>query len=268
MYPWNLFFVLLVMGLFGAVAVIPYSFALRGARVDDMPYSPLQLVLLTALQSGLMLAAAIGLGLLAAQAVGLEIPILTALLSGEPVDQLLETIVPIAVVSGAIAGGLVLALEVAIFRPRMPESIKEGAITPAIWKAFLASFYGGITEEILMRLFLMSGAVWLLSRLTNGVPTDGQFWFGIVFAALLFGLGHLPATAALAPLTPLTVIRAILLNALLGMVAGWLFWRYGLEAAMIAHFTADIVLHVLPAPFIRRGERRHAVETGAHPAGD
>ena len=30
-------------------------------------------------------------------------------------------------------------------------------------------------------------------------------------------------------------------------VFGWLYWKRGLEAAMISHFSADIVTHVLLA---------------------
>jgi membrane protease YdiL (CAAX protease family) len=41
------------------------------------------------------------------------------------------------------------------------------------------------------------------------------------------------------------VTRIILLNALGGIVFGCLYWKKGLEAAIIAHFSADIVLHVL-----------------------
>ena len=68
-------------------------------------------------------------------------------------------------------------------------------------------------------------------------------------AAVIFGLGHLPATVALVPLTPFLVVRAIALNGTLGVVAGFLFWRYGIEMAMICHFFADIVLHVTPPLF-------------------
>jgi membrane protease YdiL (CAAX protease family) len=35
------------------------------------------------------------------------------------------------------------------------------------------------------------------------------------------------------------------LNSLAGLVFGWLYWRRGLKAAMVAHFSADLVLHVL-----------------------
>jgi Type II CAAX prenyl endopeptidase Rce1-like len=110
----------------------------------------------------------------------------------------------------------------------------------------LASFYGGIDEEILLRLFLLSLLAWLIGfawHLPDGRPTLGALWLANIIAAVIFGLGHLPATAALVKLTPLLIGRAILLNGIVGVAAGYLFWLYGLEAAMLAHFSADIVLH-------------------------
>jgi membrane protease YdiL (CAAX protease family) len=41
------------------------------------------------------------------------------------------------------------------------------------------------------------------------------------------------------------VIKVILLNAVGGIIFGWLYWKKGLESAMISHFSADIVLHVI-----------------------
>ena len=73
----------------------------------------------------------------------------------------------------------------------------------------------------------------------------GLLGTSIGLAAGLFGLGHLPATAALLPLTPAVIARALILNGIPGVVFGWLFWRRGLEAAMVAHFAADLVLHVI-----------------------
>ena len=102
----------------------------------------------------------------------------------------------------------------------------------------------------MLRLFVMSLLVWLgrfLSKTPEGKPTSVVFWIANILAAVLFGLGHLPATALLIPLTPLVVTRAIVLNGLLGVVFGWLYWKRGLESAMLSHFSADIVLHVLLA---------------------
>ena len=66
-----------------------------------------------------------------------------------------------------------------------------------------------------------------------------------MLAAILFGAGHLPATALIWPLTGAVLARAFVLNGLVGVAAGWLYWRKGILLAMAAHFSADIVLHVL-----------------------
>jgi membrane protease YdiL (CAAX protease family) len=72
-------------------------------------------------------------------------------------------------------------------------------------------------------------------------------WIAISLAALLFGLAHLPATRAVGlPMSPLVIARAIVLNGIGGVAFGWLYWKRGLESAMIAHFSADIVVHVIP----------------------
>ena len=94
----------------------------------------------------------------------------------------------------------------------------------------------------------MSFLVWLgrfVSKTADGRPTLAVLWIANILAAVLFGLGHLPATAALVPLTPLVVTRAIVLNGLIGVGFGYLYFKHGLESAMISHFSADIVLHVL-----------------------
>jgi len=86
-----------------------------------------------------------------------------------------------------------------------------------------------------------------ISKTAEGKPTSAIFWIANILAAVLFGLGHLPATALLVSLTPLIIVRAIVLNGFVGIVCGWLYQTRGLEAAMISHFSADIVLHVLLA---------------------
>jgi membrane protease YdiL (CAAX protease family) len=58
-------------------------------------------------------------------------------------------------------------------------------------------------------------------------------------------LGHLPVTSQITALTGTVVIRAIVLNGIGGIIFGWLYWKKGLESAMIAHFSADIVLHII-----------------------
>jgi membrane protease YdiL (CAAX protease family) len=138
---------------------------------------------------------------------------------------------------------------------------RSGSIWPAnntepSWLNLLtAMFYGGITEEILMRWGLMSLLVWIAWKgLKQGVtlPSQGIYQGAIVLAALVFGLLHLPATAAIVPLTPVAIFRALLLNGIGGIAFGWLFWQYSLEAAMLAHISVhafSFALRLLLARF-------------------
>jgi uncharacterized membrane protein YjjP (DUF1212 family) len=46
------------------------------------------------------------------------------------------------------------------------------------------------------------------------------------------------------PLTQMLVVRALVLNGIAGVAFGYLYWRYGLEAAMSAHMGAHLVMQV------------------------
>ena len=85
---------------------------------------------------------------------------------------------------------------------------------------------------------------WIASGLPSRGFLTGAFWAAVVLVAIVFGLGHLPATSLLTPLTPLIVTRGLVLNAVAGVAFGWLFWKYGLEAAMLGHMSAHVVMQV------------------------
>ena len=116
---------------------------------------------------------------------------------------------------------------------------------PPIWMTVLASLGAGIYEEIWFRLAAMTLVAWLLKQVTgrNGSALS-ILWTANLAAALLFGAAHLPQASGLAPLTPSLIAAVLVGNGCIGMACGWLYWRRGLVAAMIAHTTADLVLKV------------------------
>ena len=258
-FNWKIFFILLAASMVGVAAVIPYSLAVQGSQLSELnlPIPTWLLISLQILQNAVMFAIVILVGLLAANQVGLGLPILEAKLQGEPVGQKIKAFLLPSILLGIIGSAFVILLDVLVFNPLLMTELGEKAATlnqealqPAAWKGLLASLYGGIDEEILLRLGLMSILVWLgrfISKTEEGRPTLTVLWLSIILAAVLFGLGHLPATAAIFPITPLVILRAITLNGLIGIAFGYLYFKYGLEAAMLSHFTADIVLHVLLA---------------------
>lgn len=241
---------LLMLGaLVGLLAIFPYSLTLTPLPAN-LPL-PLPVILLASIIQNLILfgiTTAIGLWL--GGKVGLGAPMLREWLAGDPdAPRAFRAGLPLAVALGTAGGALILLLDVAAFQPLMPLPLMALANfpNPPAWQGLLASFYGGIDEELLLRLFLMSVLAWIGCKLTRAATTGAIVaWTANILAAVLFGLGHLPATAALYPLTAIVIARAIVLNGIGGVAFGWLYWRRGILLAMVAHFSADIVLHVLP----------------------
>lgn len=256
---WKVFIVLWIAAILATIAVLPYVLELQSGILAqiELPISLPVLIALQVVQSAVIFAIAIFIGMLLAKRVGLGTPVLDSIVRGESISEKVRAILPISIGLGVVATLLILGLEVFVFQPALLKELGDSASAlslqnaqPAAWKGFLASFYGGIAEEILLRLFVMSLLAWLgsfVSKTKEGKPTSAVFWIANILAAVLFGLGHLPATALLIPLTPLVMARAILLNAVGGVAFGYLYWKRGLESAMISHFTADIILHVLLA---------------------
>lgn len=112
-----------------------------------------------------------------------------------------------------------------------------------------AMLYGGIGEEVLCRLFLVSVLVrglGLALRKRDGAPSELAWALAIVGAAVAFGLGHLPLANLLGETGPAAIGRILLLNGVGGLVFGYLFKRYGLESAVVAHAAAHLALQILP----------------------
>jgi membrane protease YdiL (CAAX protease family) len=258
-FIWKVFFILWIAVILGTIAVLPYILELQGDVLDnlDLPLSLPVLIALQVVQSAVLFGVLIVVGLFLASRIGLGTPILDSITKGESISDKLRANLPVSIITGVIASLLIVGLETAVFQPALIQELGPSAealnlqtTSPAAWKGFLASFYGGIVEEVLLRLFVMSLFAWLgsfISKTPEGKPTSAVFWIANILAAILFGLGHLPATATLLPLTPLVIMRAVVLNGLAGVAFGYLYWKRGLESAMISHFSADIVLHVLLA---------------------
>jgi hypothetical protein len=243
--------------LVGVVGILPYILTLLErlppSVADPLPslwvLLPLQLA-----QSLVLIGLATALGLWLGPKVGLGAPEIYALVRGdrEARSRIRTMLLPSALLGGLVGVAIVL-LDHWGFAPRVAASGSSlSTLHPPAWQGLLASVYGGVVEELLLRLGLMTLLVWVGVRLTRSEDVRPVVaWAAIVTAALLFGLGHLPTTATLLPLTPLVITRALLLNGIGGLVFGWLYWKRGLVAAMLAHFSADIVLHVI-APLLTR----------------
>ena len=246
-FNWPEFWVLTGAGIFGFVMLLPYLLRLLPAPTKY----PLWVALLVELvQIAILLAGAVAIGVGLGKRCGLGAPIVEAWLAGQRVGKRVVGLLWPAVPAGVIAALIVLAADKYFFSPHVPQlaQLAQTGAEPARWQGFLASFYGGITEELLLRFGMLTLFAWALGKLSHtaeGRTTPAVFWTTNLLAAVLFGLAHLPATAALVPLTKIIVLRAVVLNGIAGIVCGYLYWKRGLESAMVAHFSADLIVHVV-----------------------
>lgn len=231
-------------GVPGIISVVWLALPiLLQGRTLPMSFGTVQVISATQSLVLLAIAAAVGSGL--AHKVALDAPLLSAIAAPKsmvvPVSKLL-----IPGVVGGLAGGLLL-LVANRFTPSALVLLQDKYSLPLVTRVL----YGGITEEVLCRWGLMTLFVWVLWRLFQGgigSPSMLVMVSSIVLSAVLFGLGHLPAARAmLGALSTQITLFVIVGNAIFGLVAGYLYWQYGLEAAIVAHIVAHVVAYVVRA---------------------
>ena len=152
----------------------------------------------------------------------------------------------------AILGGMLLILSDLLFFGNYSDAIRESyAVKPTVTYILAAVVYGGVIEEVMLRLFFMSLLAFLLQKLfRKGSGTTSLLIAANLIAALLFAAAHLPATALLMGLTPMIVFRCFLLNGGLGLAFGWLYRKFGLRYAMLAHAGCHVVSKLIWILFV------------------
>lgn len=249
----NVFLIFWIAAVIGAVAVMPYQFKMLEKKMEEdrinnpdkkVPSKPV-LMLLSVFQSAVLLGVASYVGTRFAPKVDLHWYLVDNWLYGKEIPYSLPMMLVVAIIVGLLASVLIIGLDLA-FLKKMP---KFEMNFPSRKQSLLASLYGGISEEVLLRLFVMTMIVYLSSK----IGLEGSsYWVGIILAAVLFGVGHLPTALQTIGKNNVVIIRTLLLNAIPGVIFGYLYWQYGIEIAMIAHFAGDIGLHVIFGPMIRK----------------
>jgi len=181
----------------------------------------------------------VGTGLFFSRSVSLK----TFVFSGDPLGDNLQQRLQILGRASLIGVGLGTVILIVIRFVLL-------SILPEIRLRFTAE---SSLEEIIFRLFLLSSLVWIVSKIwqLQKPPTPEIFWAINALIAIGFGIAHLPQWSAITPLTPLVILIVVFLNSFGGVTFGYLFYANGLEAAIVAHFAADVMLHVVGLSFLQ-----------------
>jgi membrane protease YdiL (CAAX protease family) len=154
----------------------------------------------------------------------------------------------------ALIGGLALILPDLLFFGKYNEAIMNSyAAKPTVVYIVGAILYGGVIEEVMLRLFFMTViafVLWKLFARKEEKPTLAILVLSNIIAALLFAAGHLPATFMLIGSSPLIIFRCFLLNGGFGLLFGYLYRKYGLRYSMLAHAGCHIISKLIWILFI------------------
>jgi membrane protease YdiL (CAAX protease family) len=207
-------------------------------QLMPLQLTPIQVRLLALIQPSVLVLAFAALGVWLAPKVGLDAPLVRAWAERGPIFGALRRQLPAAIIVGLGVAAVLLAFWAIVSRQPISSPLLDFQIPLAA-----KLLYGGIVEELMLRWGVMSFLVWASWRLAGRPERVPAWcvWTGLTLAALLFAAGHVPLLLLLVPDPAAWLIALVLVgNSLPGMLFGWLFWRHGLEAAMIAHALAHL----------------------------
>jgi hypothetical protein len=251
------FGVVMAVSLFASLASVPFAARVEKQSADgEKRLSPSSFWTIII---GFELAAstlAVATGLWAGIRVGLGAPLVLRLAAGDPTAlRELRQGVPLAIAVGLGTGVAIAVLHLAL--RRLTPAGSQSAAGYTVWERLLAALSAGIREELWFRFGLMTCLVWCAVHI---VPTTSDspaiLWSANLLIALGFGVAHLGQARALHGLTASYVAFILLLNGFASLAFGWVYWRQGLLAAIVAHSCTDLILQTLAYVLDARSRQR------------
>jgi membrane protease YdiL (CAAX protease family) len=206
-------------------------------EATNIPVEPLRLWILWTIVS----VPIIGLALYLGARIGLGAPLLEGYLERGKRRNWARQVIAISVLVAVAATPFILLLN--------QDVDPEGY--PAPWKFILASVDAGVQEEVFSRLLLVTGLAWLGSliwREPDGRPTRTIIWIAILISGILFGWAHVDDKLSIPGVSTSGLVALIVVNSIFGIIFGWLYWKLGIECAILAHFTLDAVAFGIVVP--------------------
>lgn len=149
----------------------------------------------------------------------------------------------------AVVSGLVVILADIFYFVNINGVIADSyAAKPNVQFIIASVLYGGVIEEVMLRLFCLSLLSLIIHKLFDKKGERVSTWVFVtanVISALLFSAGHLPATFMMIGNSPMIIARCFIMNGGAGLMFGWLYRKYGLRYSMLAHAGCHVVMKLV-----------------------
>jgi hypothetical protein len=198
------------------------------------------------LNAALLLAVLVGLGTVAAREVGLYSVFAPQIqISGRTRDHVFHW-VQAAILLGGAMGAAQILFDLWFWSLIPPDHalLLRHAAQLSAQSPFTRLLFQAMTEELMLRWGLMSGLLWVLALVFHqkkGKPTRPIVWAAIIGVSVLSVVGQMPAILHAMSTDPAAIllVRTMMISAFAGIAYGWLFWKHGLESAVLAHMIAQ-----------------------------
>ncbi|XFA98658.1 type II CAAX prenyl endopeptidase Rce1 family protein [Candidatus Izemoplasma sp. B36] len=150
-----------------------------------------------------------------------------------------------AIIIGLFSGAFIVLMDVYVFSEFLPSA--EGEYQINVLYLFSGLLYGGIVEELMIRLFLLTFTVVILNKVSK-LKSDVITWIAIIITSVIFAAGHLPAAILTLGSDFVIIIRVMILNFIPGILFGYIYTKHGLLYSMSAHMFSHVFMQLVFLP--------------------
>jgi len=247
-YPWKGF--LIFLGIFLLSVATQFPVLIDQAELlnrhlgDPFAYNPPQFAIIALAQPLLLGVVAVYGGHRYAKRVKLRSLINEKVENEELVDlgrkrYTLKESIPFIVVFSIAIALLHLGFDV-IFQNWLPAAYQPNFVLPNVAQGISNIFYSGLVQEVLLRWGIMTTIIYVLSSKGQDL-NKWVYLVGIIFTAILFAFAQSSAIS-FGDMTPIVWLRILLLNALDGILYGWLYYKFHFEASVLSHMLTNVLI--------------------------
>lgn len=238
---WKIVIFLVILSILHLIFLFILTTITRIKSIQDFPIDfyidifPIILIFIQAIFFGIIIV----IGLYLGKRVGLGAPLLKNWINGNFKRNLLLIALSFSILCGFVVTVIKLFLDYFIFSPFVPSLLVQWKLEP-IELLWIVPFDQGINAEIIYRLFLMTFFVWFLSKnqsLENKEIPAITFWIAILLTSLISGF-----ISSIHGTYELIKLQFFVFSSIGGVIFGWLYWKKGIESAILAHFISNLVL--------------------------
>lgn len=176
-------------------------------------------------------------GAVISQKTGLKAPVLEAMLHGQPFIEQLQNILLPSLLFALLAFVLFAFLFYMVCASLIDD--KSFQILRTIHQQLGldgALLYGGVLEEIIARWGMFNALVFFCLIFVRDPQHNGVLWIAAVISACVYAFSQLPAYFAAGCIKSRQFIYCFLaLHLCTSMIFAYVFWQYGLVAAIFSH---------------------------------